>query len=58
MDAHYPSLGVVDPSTVEKAETELTDADKARLQRAENRPPLQQILNLHDFEVRHYYDCL
>ena len=30
---------------------EITDAEKERQQRMENRPPLEECLNLHDFEV-------
>ena len=45
------SLGSVDPDTVEKVEVEITDMEKARQERIANRPPLSEILNLHDFEV-------
>lgn len=31
---------------------EITDEEKARQERISNRPPLDEILNLHDFEVR------
>ena len=37
--------------TVEKVEIQITDAEKARLERMENRPSLDQVLNLHDLEV-------
>ena len=37
--------------TVEKVEVQITDAEKARLERMENRPSLDQVLNLHDLEV-------
>ncbi|KAI0767098.1 FMN-dependent dehydrogenase-domain-containing protein [Fomes fomentarius] len=43
-------LGVVDPGTVQKVEVQVTDLEKARLERVANRPPLSEILNLHDFE--------
>ncbi len=46
------SLGLVDPGTVQKVEVQVTDLEKARLERVANRPPLSEILNLHDFEVR------
>lgn len=45
------SLGPVDQSTVAKVKVEITDEEKARLKRMEARPPLSEILNLHDFEV-------
>ena len=45
------SLGPVDPDTVEKVEVKINDQEIARLQRFSNRPPLDEILNLHDFEV-------
>lgn len=45
------SLGPVDQSTVEKVTVEMTDEEKARLKKMEARPPLSEILNLHDFEV-------
>ena len=46
------SLGPVDQSTVAKVKVEITDEEKARLKRVEARPPLSEILNLHDFEVK------
>lgn len=46
------SLGPVEPDTVEKVVVEITDEEKARQERISNRPPLDEILNLHDFEVR------
>ena len=56
------SLGPVEPDTVEKVEVKITDEEKARLERFSNRPPLDEILNLHDFEVggriQHAYDSL
>lgn len=45
------SLGPVDAGTVEKVEVEITDVEKERLSRVEARPPLSEILNLHDFEA-------
>lgn len=55
----YLSLGAVDSSTVEKVEVVITDAEKDRLARVEARPPLSEILNLHDFEVnfKSYFFC-
>ncbi|KAJ7594884.1 FMN-dependent dehydrogenase-domain-containing protein [Mycena floridula] len=43
-------LGAVDMKTVEKVEVVVTDEEKARLERVQNRPSLDEILNLHDFE--------
>jgi hypothetical protein len=48
------SLGPVDLDTVEKIEVKITDQEKARLERFSSRPPLDEILNLHDFEVGGY----
>lgn len=45
------SLGPADQSTVAKVEVHVTDEERARLKRVEARPPLSEILNLHDFEV-------
>ena len=45
------SLGPVESETVEKVEVKITDEEKARLERFSKRPPLDEILNLHDFEV-------
>ena len=39
-------------NTVEKVEIEITSHEKGRLERVELRPSLDEILNLHDFEVR------
>jgi hypothetical protein len=47
------SLGAVEEGTVEKVEVKVTEQERARLQRVEARPPLSEILNLHDFEVRY-----
>ncbi|KAF9777861.1 FMN-dependent dehydrogenase-domain-containing protein [Thelephora terrestris] len=44
-------LGPVDLSTVAKVEVRITDEEKARLKNVEARPPLSEILNLHDFEA-------
>ncbi|KAF9560964.1 hypothetical protein CPC08DRAFT_742663 [Agrocybe pediades] len=44
-------LGPVQPDTVEKVEVVITDEEKARQERMSNRPPLDEILNLHDFEA-------
>lgn len=52
------SLGPVEPDTVEKVVVEITDEEKARQERISNRPPLDEILNLHDFEVRFHGFCL
>ena len=46
------SLGPVAPNTVKKVEITVTDEEKARQERIASRPPLDEILNLHDFEVR------
>ena len=46
------SLGPVDQSTVAKVKVEISDEEKARLKKVEARPPLSEILNLHDFEVK------
>ncbi|EEB92776.1 hypothetical protein MPER_08668, partial [Moniliophthora perniciosa FA553] len=43
-------LGPVEPDTVEKVEIQITDEEKARLERAEGKPGLDEVLNLHDFE--------
>nr|GAT45009.1 predicted protein [Mycena chlorophos] len=43
-------LGEVEPDTVQKVVVEVTDEEKARQQRMANRPSLEEILNLHDFE--------
>lgn len=47
------SLGPVNPETVVKVDVVVTDEEKARQERMQLRPPLTEILNLHDFEVRH-----
>ena len=49
------SLGPVEPDTVEKVEVVVTDEEKARLERVSARPSLDEILNLHDFEVSQPY---
>ena len=45
----------MEEGTAEKVEVKVTEQEKARLQRVEARPPLSEILNLHDFEVRHLF---
>lgn len=47
------SLGGVDMGTVQKVKIEITDEQRARQERFRSRPPLSEILNLHDFEVFH-----
>ncbi|EKM53383.1 uncharacterized protein PHACADRAFT_259730 [Phanerochaete carnosa HHB-10118-sp] len=44
-------LGVIDASTVVKAVKEVTEEEKARQAALAARPPLDNILNMHDFEV-------
>ena len=46
------SLGPVEEGTAVMVEVKVTDQERARLERVEARPPLSEILNLHDFEVR------
>lgn len=46
------SLGPVNPDTVAKVDVVVTDEEKARQERMQQRPPLTEILNLHDFEVQ------
>lgn len=41
----------MEPDTVEKVEVIITDVEKARLERIEHRPSLDEVLNLHDFEA-------
>jgi hypothetical protein len=45
------SLGPVDPGSVERVEVVISDEEKARRARFDARPPLSDVLNLHDFEV-------
>jgi L-lactate dehydrogenase (cytochrome) len=45
------SLGAVDPNTVVKAVKEVTAEEKTRQQLMLARPSLDEIVNLHDFEV-------
>lgn len=45
------SIGTVDPNTVVKVVKEVTEEDKRRQALMDARPPLDEILNLHDFEV-------
>ncbi|KDR75645.1 hypothetical protein GALMADRAFT_248239 [Galerina marginata CBS 339.88] len=47
----HKHLGPVEPDTVEKVEITITDEEKARQERMSNRPLLDEILNLHDFEA-------
>ncbi|TFY57602.1 hypothetical protein EVJ58_g6929 [Rhodofomes roseus] len=44
-------LGPVDLDTVLKVEVTITDEETARQERIQQRPPLTEILNLHDFEA-------
>ena len=46
------SLGVIDASTVLKVVKEVTAEEKQRQLALAARPPVENILNLHDFEVR------
>ena len=48
------SLGLVEEGTAVKVEVKVTEKEKERLQLVEARPPLSEILNLHDFEVRRH----
>jgi L-lactate dehydrogenase (cytochrome) len=45
------SLGRVQPDTVKRVEAVITHEERDRQERISNRPPLDEILNLHDFEV-------
>jgi len=45
------SLGVIDPNTVVKVVKEVTAEEKTRQQLMVARPSLDEIVNLHDFEV-------
>lgn len=51
-------LGSVDLNTVEKIEVIVREEDKIRQERYAQRPPISEILNLHDFEVRFRVACL
>ncbi|KAH9912516.1 glyoxylate dehydrogenase [Fomitopsis serialis] len=44
-------LGAIDASTVAKVVKEITDEEKQRQKYVEARPPLDTIINLHDFET-------
>lgn len=46
------SIGAIDPNTVAKVVKQVTEEDKRRQAMLDARPPLDEILNLHDFEVR------
>ncbi|KAG8797942.1 hypothetical protein FRC17_007601, partial [Serendipita sp. 399] len=51
---HLPKekhLGKVDPGSVTKVVKEVTEEETARQDRVKNRPSLDEILNLHDFEA-------
>ncbi|KAG8774371.1 hypothetical protein FRC15_001338 [Serendipita sp. 397] len=51
---HLPKekhLGKVDPGSVTKVVKEVTEEELARQERVKNRPSLDEILNLHDFEA-------
>lgn len=51
---HLPpekQLGLLEPDTAEKVEVIITDTEKVRLERVSRRPPLSEVLNLHDFEA-------
>lgn len=45
------SLGAIDAATVEELEEEVSEEEVQRLERMKSRPPLSEILNLHDFEA-------
>lgn len=45
------SLGVIDASTVAEVVKEATEEEKARQAALAARPPLENIINMHDFEV-------
>lgn len=45
------SLGPIDPKTVVRVEKVLTEEEKKRQALMAARPPLDEIVNLHDFEV-------
>ena len=49
--AFSTSLGRVEAGTVVQVEVKVTDQEKARQGRMNARPPLSEVLNLHDFEV-------
>ncbi|KAF6763025.1 cytochrome b2 [Ephemerocybe angulata] len=44
-------LGSVEPDTALKIEVKVSDLEKRRLERVARRPPLSEVLNLHDFEA-------
>ncbi|KZO93869.1 hypothetical protein CALVIDRAFT_539522 [Calocera viscosa TUFC12733] len=44
-------LGAIDPGTVTQVVREITSAEVERQERHERKPPLDEILNLHDFEA-------
>lgn len=47
----FSSLGEIDPNTVIAVVKKVTEADQKREALLAARPPLSEILNLHDFEV-------
>ena len=50
------SLGVIDASTVVQAVKEVSAGEKRRQELLAARPPIDNVLNLHDFEVRRFLD--
>lgn len=46
-----PSIGTIDPNTVVKAVKQVTEEDRRRQAMMDARPPIDEILNLHDFEA-------
>ncbi|TFK74627.1 glyoxylate dehydrogenase [Pluteus cervinus] len=44
-------IGAIDPNTIVKAIKKVTEADKRRQALLDSRPPIDEILNLHDFEA-------
>ncbi|KAI0042574.1 glyoxylate dehydrogenase [Auriscalpium vulgare] len=44
-------LGAVDPNTITQVVREVTEADSRRAALVASRPPLDEVLNLHDFEA-------
>lgn len=45
------SLGAVDPNSIVKVVKEKTEEDRRREELMASRPPISEILNLHDFEA-------
>ncbi len=48
---HYRSIGAVDPNTIVKVVKQMTEEDRRRQAMLDARPPIDEILNLHDFEA-------